>query len=134
MDKLNSLGNPLEKLSRVVDFEIFRKKLEAGLYKEKFTNVGAKPYDYVLMFKILVLQRMYHLSDEQTEYQIRDRLSFRDFLLTSSLRTPEVIVKEFFNGFVAFHDHCPGEKLSVEWQTDLYGRHSLSHSQHLVYA
>lgn len=23
---------------------------------------------------------MYHLSDEQTEYQIRDRLSFRDFL------------------------------------------------------
>lgn len=54
--------------------------------------------------------------------------------LTSSLRTPEVIVKEFFNGFVAFHDHCPGEKLSVEWQTDLYGRHCLSHSQHLVYA
>ena len=65
MDKLNSLGNPLEKLSRVVDFEMFRKELEAGLYKEKFTNVGAKPYDYVLMFKILVLQRMYHLSDGQ---------------------------------------------------------------------
>lgn len=65
MDKLNSLGNPLEKLSRVVDFEMFREDLETGLYKEKFTNVGAKPYDYVLMFKILVLQRMYHLSDEQ---------------------------------------------------------------------
>ena len=68
MDKLNSLGNPLEKLSRVVDFEMFREDLETGLYKEKFTNVGAQPYDYVLMFKILVLQRMYHLSDEQTEY------------------------------------------------------------------
>lgn len=80
MDKFNSLGNPLEKLSRVVDFEMFREDLETGLYKEKFTNVGAQPYDYVLMFKILVLQRMYHLSDEQTEYQIRDRLSFRDFL------------------------------------------------------
>lgn len=72
MDRLNSLGNPLEKLSRVVDFEMFREDLETGLYKEKFTNVGAQPYDYVLMFKILVLQRMYHLSDEQTEYQIRD--------------------------------------------------------------
>ena len=61
-----------------------------------------------------------------------------DFLcpsfLTSSLRHPEIFVKEFFNGFVAFHDHCPGEKLSVEWQTDLHGRHCLSHSQHLVYA
>ena len=42
--------------------------------------MGAKPYDYVLMFKVLVLQRMYNLGDEQTEYQIRDRLSFRGFL------------------------------------------------------
>lgn len=90
MDKLNSLGNPLEKLSRVVDFEMFREDLETGLYKEKFTNVGAKPYDYVLMFKILVLQRMYHLSDEQTEYQIRDRLSFRDFVgLASGDKVPD---------------------------------------------
>ena len=62
--KLGSLGNPLEKLAKVVDFEMFRETLEAGLYKEKLTNVGAKPYDYVLMFKILVLQRMYNLSDE----------------------------------------------------------------------
>jgi len=54
--------------------------------------------------------------------------------LTSSLGHPKIFVKEFFNGFVPFHDHCPGEKLSVEWQTDLHGRHCLSHSQHLVYA
>ena len=53
--KLGSLGNPLEKLLKVVDFEMFRETLEAGLYKEKLTNAGAKPYDYVLMFKILVL-------------------------------------------------------------------------------
>ena len=90
LDKLNSLGNPLEKLSKVIDFEMFRKDLEVGLYKEKFTSVGAKPYDYVLMFKIIVLQRMYHLSDEQTEYQIRDRLSFRDFLgLASGDKVPD---------------------------------------------
>lgn len=38
---------------------MFREDLGTGLYKEKFTNVGAKPYDYVLMFKILVLQRMH---------------------------------------------------------------------------
>ena len=64
--------------------------MEEGLYKERFTTVGAKPYDYVLMFKVLVLQRMYHLSDEQTEYQIRDRLSFRDFLgLASGDRVPD---------------------------------------------
>ena len=55
-------------------------------------------------------------------------------LLTSSLRTPEVIVKEFFNGFVTFHDHCSGEYLSVERQSNLYSRHRFSHSQYFVYA
>lgn len=64
LDKLNSLENPLEKLSKVIDFEIFRNNLEEGPYKEKFTSVDAKSYDYVLMFKILVHQRMFHLNDE----------------------------------------------------------------------
>lgn len=32
------------------------------------------------MFKMLVLQRLYNLSDEQAEYQVSDRLSFRRFL------------------------------------------------------
>jgi IS5 family transposase len=33
-----------------------------------------------MMFKVLVLQRYYNLSDEQAEYQINDRLSFQKFL------------------------------------------------------
>ena len=33
-----------------------------------------------MMFKILVLQRLYNLSDDQTEYQINDRMSFMRFL------------------------------------------------------
>jgi hypothetical protein len=32
------------------------------------------------MFKVLVLQTLYTLSDEATEFQIRDRLSFMRFL------------------------------------------------------
>ncbi|EPI39720.1 IS5/IS1182 family transposase [Enterococcus faecalis] len=32
------------------------------------------------MFKILILQRLYNLSDDQTEKNILDRLSFRSFL------------------------------------------------------
>jgi IS5 family transposase len=32
------------------------------------------------MFKILILQTYYNLSDEQTEFQINDRTSFRQFL------------------------------------------------------
>jgi IS5 family transposase len=41
---------------------------------------GRPPYDYVLMFKILILQRYYNLSDDQVEFQINDRLSFMRFL------------------------------------------------------
>ena len=43
-------------------------------------NGGRPPYDIILMFKILVLQRFYNLSDDQTEYQINDRMSFGRFL------------------------------------------------------
>ena len=41
---------------------------------------GRKPYDAILMFKILVLQTLHNLADEQLEYLIRDRLSFMRFL------------------------------------------------------
>ncbi|MBO2526174.1 MAG: hypothetical protein CW341_10865, partial [Bacteroidetes bacterium] len=52
---------------------------------------------------------------------LNERIPYQgNIFLTSSLRTPEVIVKEFFNGFVTFHDHCSGEYLSVERQSNLY--------------
>jgi IS5 family transposase len=79
LSKLSQLGDPLEKLNSGVDFEIFRQKLEQGLTVAKGKG-GRPPYDYVLMFKILILQRYYNLSDEQTEYQINDRMSFMRFL------------------------------------------------------
>ncbi len=88
--KLTSSGNPPERLPEAVDFEMFRGTLETGLYKERMTNAGARPYDPVLMFKVLVLQRMYNLSDEQTEYQTIDRMSFRNFLgLASGDKVPD---------------------------------------------
>jgi IS5 family transposase len=80
LSKLSQLGDPLEKLNSGVDFEIFRQKLEQGLTKVAKGKGGRPPYDYVLMFKILILQRYYNLSDEQTEYQIRfgiDRTAFQ---------------------------------------------------------
>ncbi|MCX7715272.1 MAG: transposase [Clostridia bacterium] len=50
---------------------------------------GAQHFDYVTMFKILIVQRFYSLSDEQTEYKIKDRLSFQKFLgLTLSDEVP----------------------------------------------
>ena len=54
------------------------------------SNAGAKPYDVVMMFKIIILQKYYNISDEQTEYQIHDRTSFKDFLgLSSGDKVPD---------------------------------------------
>jgi len=48
--------------------------------KARKSNARRKPFDVVLMFKMLVLQTLYNLADEQVEYRIRDRLSFSRFL------------------------------------------------------
>ncbi len=47
---------------------------------ERKSNAGRKPLDAVLKFKMLVLQSLYNLSDEQVEYQVQERLSFARFL------------------------------------------------------
>ena len=81
IDRMSLIGNPLEKISNVIDFEVFRQALESKLLNiEKKNNAGAKPYDVVMMFKIMILQRYYGLGDKQVEFQIIDRLSFKKFL------------------------------------------------------
>lgn len=77
---LSAAGDPLERLASAVDFEIFRPALKRALRRSDRAKGGRPPYDPVLMFKILVLQALYGLSDGQAEYQIRDRLSFMRFL------------------------------------------------------
>lgn len=78
--KLDALGDPLVGINAVVDWEIFRAELSTVYERERKSPAGRKPIDVVLMFKILILQRLYNLSDDQTEYQIRDRASFQRFL------------------------------------------------------
>jgi IS5 family transposase len=76
---LSASGDPLERLRAVVDFEAFRTELEAALPRADRSRGGRPPWDAVLMFRVLVLQALYTLSDDQTEYQLRDRLSFMRF-------------------------------------------------------
>ena len=78
---LSAMGNPLEQVSALVDFEFFRSTLEKTLLTEHCkTSAGRRPIDVVLMFKVIFLQRYYGLGDHQIEYQIIDRTSFREFL------------------------------------------------------
>ncbi len=79
-EALSAAGDPLERLAGVVDFEVFRGPLVAALRRSIRVKGGRPPSDPVLMFKILVLQALYSLSDEATEFQIKDHLSFQRFL------------------------------------------------------
>ena len=78
--KLAQADDPLVRLKERVRWEQFRPVLEAALKKEAKGKGGRPPFDYVMMFKILILQRYYNLSDDRTEFQILDRLSFMRFL------------------------------------------------------
>jgi transposase, IS5 family len=80
---ISAKGDPLEMIARVVPFDSFRVEIEAAVLTpadEKKSNAGRKPIDVLVMFRMLVLQSLYNLSDEQVEYQVRDRLSFTRFL------------------------------------------------------
>src|SRR3979490_3407973 len=80
---ISSKGDPLEAIKKIVRWEDFRADIEAMTEtepEERKSNAGRKPYDALLKFKIVVLQSLHNLSDEQTEYLIRDRFSFMRFL------------------------------------------------------
>ena len=70
------------KLRDVIPWESFRPLLEelTGYATRDWSTGGQPPFDPVLMFKVLVLQKFHGLSDDATEEQIFDRTSFKNFL------------------------------------------------------
>ncbi len=77
----SAASDPLERLAAAVDPELFRAELAAARRRSARAKGGRPPYHPVLMFRVLILQTLYTLFDEQTEYQLkdRDRLSFMRF-------------------------------------------------------
>ena len=77
---LSKKGDDLERLAAVVDFELFRPELERAVPRADRAKGGRPPFDHVLMFKVLILQTQNNLSDERTEFYLRDRLTWMRFL------------------------------------------------------
>jgi hypothetical protein len=80
LKELSAKGDELERLNAVVDFELFRADLKRAVLRSDRLKGGRPAFDHVLMFRVLILQTSHSLSDERTEYLIRDRLSFVRFL------------------------------------------------------
>ena len=80
---LDAKNDPLVKVNAAVPWEAFRSRLEQVWRKpadKRKSNAGCKPWDAIVMFKAIILCALYNLSDDQVEYQMRDRLSFVRFL------------------------------------------------------
>jgi len=78
--KLTQKKDLLVRLNQIVPWEAFRPALEKIYDKPRKSNAGRKSMDVVVMFKLLVLQQLYNISDEELEYQVSDRLSFMQFM------------------------------------------------------
>lgn len=64
LTRLDQLGDSLVRLDKAIDREGFRPVLEEATDRREQGKVGRPPFDAVMMFKILVLQRLYNLSDD----------------------------------------------------------------------
>ena len=79
-EKLAQFQTPLDKLNSAMPWEVFRPILQQRVPRRNGAAGGRPPFDHILMFKILVLQTYYGLSDERAEFDILDRASFQRFL------------------------------------------------------
>jgi len=80
---LDAKNEPLVKIDAVVPWEDFGVRLEAAWLKppeQRKSNARCKPWDTVVMVKSIIVRALYKLSDDQVEYQIRDRFSSIRFL------------------------------------------------------
>ena len=80
LEELHAMGDPLARLDEVIDWTLFASVFER-IPKAEPKGLGGRPaFAPAMMFKALVIQNLYQLSDAQLEFQITDRLSFKRFL------------------------------------------------------
>ena len=84
--------DPLQKLSEYIDWSIFEAPLDQAFRNETkdLLKGGRPPFSKLILFKALIIQSLYNLSDDQLEFQIVDRVSFKRFLgLKKSDKVPD---------------------------------------------
>lgn len=130
LKKLSNLGDNLEKLN-IIDWEKFRPIIKTALKKERKSNAGRPPFDEILMFKIIVLQKLYNLSDDRTEFRINDSLSFSRFLqLTMSDKVPDAKTIWLFKETLSQTDAM--EKLFSLFEQQLEKENLVTHKGSIV--
>ncbi|SDP95124.1 Transposase domain, partial [Paracidovorax cattleyae] len=74
--KRDEVGDPLQAIARHIDFGELARLVDALIERGDVRRGGRPAYPTEVMVRILVLKRLYNLSDEQMEYQLLDRASY----------------------------------------------------------
>jgi IS5 family transposase len=118
--KLKQKKAVLNQLNQRVPWESFRLLLMRIHEKPRKSQAGRNPTDVLLLFKMLVLQKLYNISDEELEYQVNDRLSFMQFLgLGLEDRVPDATTVWLFRE--RLQQHGLVEELFEQFGTYLQG-------------
>ena len=90
LEELHEMGDPLARLDQVIDWTLFTPVLARIPKAEPKGPGGRPPFACLTMFKALIIQSLYQLSDEQLQFQMTDRLSFKRFLgFTHADKSPD---------------------------------------------
>lgn len=106
--KLAKLNDVLIRLKAQVDWDGFRPVVEEAFPQRDPRKGGQPPYDRLMLFKMLVLCRLYHLSAEALEYQVNDRRSFQEFLdLEPQHEVPDATTVRLFAKYLVENGTMP---------------------------
>ena len=88
--KLNKLGDALQVMEQYVDFSALAAEVDRAAPRPSRERGGRPPFPTEMMVRVLLIQQMHNLSDEQMEFQLLDRLSYQRFVgLRSSSQIPD---------------------------------------------
>lgn len=89
-EKIDRLGDPLVAIGTHIDFVALAAEVDRIAPRPVSTQGGRPPFPTETMVRILVLKRLYNLSDEQMEYQLLDRMSYQRFCgLPDAINIPD---------------------------------------------
>ncbi len=78
-ERVHGLGDRLVFIKEVIDWEQFR-SIIASVYRDNKETGGRPHTDELVLARSFALQHFYNLSDEELEFCLADRLSFKNFI------------------------------------------------------
>ena len=88
--KIDEAGDPLQTIAKHIDFAELAALVDAIVGRRDTRKGGRPAYPTEVMVRVLVLKRLYNLSDEQMQYQLLDRMSYQRFcLLEDAITIPD---------------------------------------------